>query len=161
VGEGAIIRFNENMDRERIEMQRVINAETWTRPSTPGCGRSSPWIHAAGVGNLKDALTDRARKIVAEAATRDDGEFVRDVACEFAPQAIAELLGVPQEDRLKIFDWSNRMVSYDDPDFDPDDGQTASFEIAELLHGDGRGAQGVPSRRHRHEAGHRGHRGQN
>ena len=44
-------------------------------------------------------------------------------------QAIAELLGVPQEDRLKIFDWSNRMVSYDDPDYDPDDGQTASFEM--------------------------------
>jgi len=36
---------------------------------------------------------------------------------------------VPQEDRHKIFEWSNRMVSYDYPDFDPEDGQTASFEM--------------------------------
>jgi len=54
---------------------------------------------------------------------------VRDVACELPLQAIAELLGVPQEDRMKLFEWSNMMVSYDDPDFDPEDGQTASFEM--------------------------------
>ncbi len=62
-------------------------------------------------------------------ARRTTGDFVRDVACELPLQAIAELLGVPQEDRLKIFDWSNRMVCYDDPDFDPRTAQVASFEM--------------------------------
>ena len=31
-----------------------------------------------------------------------------EVAAELPLQAIAELLGVPQEDRHKVFDWSNR-----------------------------------------------------
>ncbi|GAB3904985.1 hypothetical protein GCM10029964_099570 [Kibdelosporangium lantanae] len=50
------------------------------------------------------------------AATEGTGDFVRDVACELPLQAIAELLGVPQDDRHKLFDWSNRMISYDDPE---------------------------------------------
>ena len=45
------------------------------------------------------------------------GDFVTDVACELPLQAIAELLGVPQEDRRKIFDWSNEMIGYDDPEY--------------------------------------------
>ena len=35
-------------------------------------------------------------------------------------QAIAELIGIPQEDRLKIFDWSNQMIGYDDPEYEAD-----------------------------------------
>jgi len=53
---------------------------------------------------------------VKTAATEGTGNFVRDVACELPLQAIAELLGVPQDDRHKLFDWSNRMISYDDPE---------------------------------------------
>ncbi|MET0134564.1 MAG: cytochrome P450, partial [Kibdelosporangium sp.] len=49
-------------------------------------------------------------------ATEGSGDFVTDVACELPLQAIAELLGVPQDDRHKLFDWSNRMISYDDPE---------------------------------------------
>jgi len=81
------------------------------------------------VSNLKDALATRAINIVKTALESGEGDFVRDVACELPLQAIAELLGVPQEDRMKLFEWSNMMVSYDDPDFDPEDGQTASFEM--------------------------------
>ncbi|NXY99845.1 cytochrome P450, partial [Streptomyces sp. BR123] len=44
-------------------------------------------------------------------------DFVTRVACELPLQAIAELIGVPQEDRLRIFDWSNKMVAYDDPEY--------------------------------------------
>ena len=43
-------------------------------------------------------------------------------------QAIAELLGVPQEDRMKLFDWTNQMTSYDDPEFDVDP-STASMGL--------------------------------
>ena len=41
--------------------------------------------------------------------------------CVGAPlQAIAELMGVPHEDRHKLFDWSNRMIGIDDPEFEGD-----------------------------------------
>jgi cholest-4-en-3-one 26-monooxygenase len=125
----AIIRYNENMERDNIDMQRVILLNMDAPEHTRMRAIISRGFTPRAVNNLKDALTERAHKIVAEAAEQDAGEFVRDIACELPLQAIAELLGVPQEDRHKIFEWSNRMVSYDDPDFDPEDGQTASFEM--------------------------------
>ena len=48
------------------------------------------------------------------------GNFVEDVAAELPLQAIANLLGVPQEDRGKLFDWTNQMMSYDDPEVEGD-----------------------------------------
>jgi cholest-4-en-3-one 26-monooxygenase len=56
------------------------------------------------------------------------GNFVDDIASELPLQAIADLLGVPQEDRRKLFDWSNQMMSYDDPDVEGD-AESASIEI--------------------------------
>ncbi|HJQ42557.1 MAG TPA: cytochrome P450 [Jatrophihabitantaceae bacterium] len=125
----AIIRFGHEMTREQIEMQRVILLNMDAPQHTRMRAIISRGFTPRAVNNLKDALDERAKRIVAEALQKETGDFVRDVACELPLQAIAELLGVPQEDRLKIFDWSNRMVSYDDPDYDPDDGQVASFEL--------------------------------
>ncbi|MBN9618691.1 MAG: cytochrome P450 [Actinobacteria bacterium] len=126
---GAIIRFHENMERENIDMQRVIMLNMDAPQHTRMRSIISRGFTPRAINGLRDALTERARTIVAEAAQKGDGEFVRDIACELPLQAIAELLGVPQDDRGKIFDWSNRMVSYDDPDFEPEDGQMASFEM--------------------------------
>jgi cholest-4-en-3-one 26-monooxygenase len=39
------------------------------------------------------------------------------VASELPLQVIAELMGVPQEDRHKVFDWSNRMIGSEDPEY--------------------------------------------
>ena len=45
--------------------------------------------------------------------------------------AIAELLGIPFEDRRKVFDWSNRMIGATDPDYSggPEDAQMAAMEL--------------------------------
>jgi cholest-4-en-3-one 26-monooxygenase len=80
------------------------------------------------VNGLRDALAKRAEQIVTDASLAGAGDFVRDVASELPLQAIAELLGVPQEDRGKIFEWSNQMISYDDPEVEGD-GEQASFEL--------------------------------
>jgi cholest-4-en-3-one 26-monooxygenase len=42
---------------------------------------------------------------------------VVDVAAEVPLQVIAEMLGVPQEDRHKLFEWSNRMIGSEDPEY--------------------------------------------
>jgi cholest-4-en-3-one 26-monooxygenase len=125
----AIIRFNEGIAREQIDMQRVILLNMDAPQHTRMRSIISRGFTPRAVSNLREALDARAKNIVQTALSTGAGEFVRDVACELPLQAIAELLGVPQEDRGKIFEWSNRMVSYDDPDFDPDDGATASFEM--------------------------------
>ncbi|WP_040866670.1 cytochrome P450 [Nocardia exalbida] len=79
------------------------------------------------VENLRAALTDRAARIVHGAKESGGGDFVEQVACELPLQAIAELIGVPQADRRKLFDWSNQMLNYDDPEYG--DPATASAEI--------------------------------
>ena len=54
-----------------------------------------------------------------------------DLAGELPLQAIADLIGVPQEDRGRLFDWSNRMTGYDDPDLkvSDEDSRAASVEL--------------------------------
>ncbi|MFG1793750.1 cytochrome P450 [Nocardia sp. NPDC049149] len=79
------------------------------------------------VEGLRAALTERAHAIVHEAKKTGGGDFVEQVACELPLQAIAELIGIPQQDRRKLFDWSNQMLSYDDPDYG--DPAVASAEI--------------------------------
>ena len=44
-------------------------------------------------------------------------DFVVDVAAELPLEVIAELIGVPIEDRHKIFEWSNKMIGSDDPEY--------------------------------------------
>ena len=66
-------------------------------------------------------MKQRAETIVKEArGARRPGNFVEDVAAELPLQAIADFIGVPQEDRRKLFEWSNQMLSYDDPDVEGD-----------------------------------------
>jgi cholest-4-en-3-one 26-monooxygenase len=69
------------------------------------------------VERLRTELGERAQAIAAQAAQDGAGDFVLQVARELPLQAIAGLLGVPLEDREKLFDWSNRMIGDDDPEF--------------------------------------------
>ncbi|MGW2671706.1 cytochrome P450 [Streptomyces sp. NPDC001272] len=125
----AIIRFNAHIQRENIEAQRLIMLNMDPPEHTRVRQIVQRGFTPRAIRGLEQALRDRARKIVAEAReargaqeTReaaDDGsfDFVTRVACELPLQAIAELIGVPQRDRARIFDWSNKMVAYDDPEY--------------------------------------------
>jgi cholest-4-en-3-one 26-monooxygenase len=78
---------------------------------------------------LRDELNERAQHIVEAAAAAGSGDFVTQVASELPLQAIVGLLGVPLEDRQKIFDWTNAMVGEEDPEFADQDGTTATAEL--------------------------------
>ena len=80
------------------------------------------------INALEDVMTERANRIVKEAAARGGGDFVEELASELPLQAIAELIGVPQEDRKKLFHWSNSMLASEDPDFEGDP-QAAATEL--------------------------------
>jgi cholest-4-en-3-one 26-monooxygenase len=81
------------------------------------------------VERLRADLDERAHNIARAAAESGSGDFVEQVACELPLQAIAGLLGVPLEDRRKLFDWSNQMVSDDDPEFAHHDNRGAATEL--------------------------------
>ncbi|TQK27271.1 cytochrome P450 [Arthrobacter sp. SLBN-53] len=78
---------------------------------------------------LRADLAERAREIAARAAAAGSGDFVEQVSCELPLQAIAGLMGVPQEDRMKLFHWSNQMVGDMDPEFAGNDAISASVEL--------------------------------
>jgi len=124
----AIVRFQSGNTRDQIEMQRVIMLNIDPPHHTKVRGIVSRGFTPRAINNLRDVLNDRARKIVQDALEKGQGDFVTDVACELPLQAIAELIGVPQEDRHKLFTWSNDMVGYDDPEY-AGDGETAAAEI--------------------------------
>jgi linalool 8-monooxygenase len=67
-----------------------------------------------------DALTPkiraRARDILDGLRNETEYEFISKVAAELPVQMLAELFGVPQEDRHKLFQWSNIIIGGDDPD---------------------------------------------
>ena len=81
------------------------------------------------VERLRDDLSERAQNIAKSAASAGSGDFVEQVSCELPLQAIAGLLGVPLEDRMKLFDWSNQMVSDDDPEFAHYDNKNSAVEL--------------------------------
>ncbi len=126
----ALIRFQEGMPRESIEMQRFILLNIDPPEHTKLRGIVSRGFTPRAIGNLRQALTARAERIVATALESGTGDFVADVASELPLQAISELLGVPQEDQGKIFSWSNRMIGYyERTSADDDDGMIAATEI--------------------------------
>jgi cholest-4-en-3-one 26-monooxygenase len=83
------------------------------------------------IRNLEGRLHEFANEIVDRALEKGEGDFVKDVAAELPLLAICELIGVPAEDREKIFDLSNRLIGFDDPEFrtSPEDAQMASAEM--------------------------------
>jgi cholest-4-en-3-one 26-monooxygenase len=81
------------------------------------------------IERLRADLADRARDIAEKAAAEGSGDFVEQVSCELPLQAIAGLMGVPQDERKKLFDWSNQLVGDQDPEFASNDGLTASAEL--------------------------------
>ena len=78
---------------------------------------------------LREELRQRAGAIAEAAAAEGSGDFVEQVSCELPLQAIAWLMGVPQDERKKLFDWSNQMVGDMDPEFESNDAIGASIEL--------------------------------
>jgi cholest-4-en-3-one 26-monooxygenase len=122
----AIIRHKEGTSRDQIELQRLILLNIDPPEHNKLAGIVSRGFTPRAIGNLREALTARARKIVQTAVNEGTGDFVTDVARELPLQAIAELLGIPAEDRRKIFTWSNEMIGYDDPDYETDETAAAA-----------------------------------
>lgn len=116
----AIPRFNDDIQREQIELQRLVLLNMDAPEHTKLRKIISKGFTPRAVNGLRAELSARAEHIVKTAAESGSGDFVTQVACELPLQAIAELIGVPQEDRMKVFQWSNEMTGYDDPDIDID-----------------------------------------
>jgi cholest-4-en-3-one 26-monooxygenase len=83
------------------------------------------------INALEEHIHELTVRILDDAIAKGECDFVVDVAAELPLQAIAELIGVPYEDRHKLFDWSNRMVGSEDPEYavSDDEANAARFEM--------------------------------
>ncbi|MGH3319576.1 MAG: cytochrome P450 [Streptosporangiaceae bacterium] len=83
------------------------------------------------VGRLEERIEAISVDIVDRAVERGECDFVTAVAAELPLAVIAELMGVPHEDRRRIFTWSNRMIGSGDAEYgtSPADGTDAAAEI--------------------------------
>ncbi|OBI13831.1 MULTISPECIES: cytochrome P450 [unclassified Mycobacterium] len=126
---GAIPRFADDMSREDIDLQRLVLLNMDPPHHTRLRRIISRGFTPRAIGRLRDELNERAQAIAKAAAAGASGDFVEQVACELPLQAIAGLLGVPQEDRGKLFRWSNEMTGAQDPEYAHVDPKVSSAEV--------------------------------
>ena len=69
------------------------------------------------IAALEPRIRAMAVRIVDRAVAMGSCDFVTDVAALLPVEVIAELIGVPEEDRHKLYEWTNTIVGADDPEF--------------------------------------------
>jgi cholest-4-en-3-one 26-monooxygenase len=81
------------------------------------------------IDKLEPTIRRHARAVVDRIAKKGECEFVEDLACELPLTLICELMGVPQEMRKQIFDWSNALIGADDADMKSGDPQATAMQM--------------------------------
>lgn len=127
--DGAIPVWPQEMTRDAIDLQKNVLLNMDAPQHTRLRKIISRGFTPRAIGRLKDELNERAQNIAREAVAAGTGDFVERVSCELPLQAIAELLGVPQDDRDKLFRWSNEMTGGEDPEYADIDPAMSSFEL--------------------------------
>ena len=93
------------------------------------------------VERLQDRIVGHARMLADRAfARRASGELdlAKDLVADLPLLTLADVLGLPEQDRVLLFDWSNRVIGYQDPDyavssaFDPGSGTPMAREALAL-----------------------------
>jgi cytochrome P450 len=122
---GYVRRMMLNMDPpEHSRLRRLLS-----RSFTP-----------RAVARLEDRIRGHARAICDRVLVGPGGscDFAKDLAADLPLLTLADVLGVPEQDRWLLFDWSNRVIGYQDPDyassaeFDPAAGTSMAAEALAL-----------------------------
>ncbi|HEY5842022.1 MAG TPA: cytochrome P450 [Mycobacterium sp.] len=125
----ALPRYPEGSTQEQLDTGKFVLLNMDAPHHTHLRKITARGVTPRAVERLRADLHERAQNIAKSAAAEGSGDFVEQVSCELPLQAIAGLIGIPLEDRKKIFDWSNQMVSDDDPEFAHHDGRSSAMEL--------------------------------
>jgi cytochrome P450 len=101
------------------------------------------------IARLEERIRGHARALCdrAFAGRRGECDFAKDVAADLPLLTLADVLGMPEQDRWLLFDWSNRVIGYQDPDyassadFDPSGGTPMAAEAISLRPAPGPGGR--------------------
>jgi cytochrome P450 len=95
----------------------------------------TPSVSPRAIAAMEAELRQRTTAILDAVAERGTCDFLVEVAAELPLQAIARLLGVPQEDRHRLFAWANATLDYDDRDLGAQSEKTLAASAAMFEYG--------------------------
>ncbi|APE18222.1 steroid C27-monooxygenase [Mycobacterium sp. WY10] len=127
--QGVVMRFADDMTKDQVDITKALLINHDAPEHTRLRKLVSRLFTPRAVAKLEEKLADAARDIVAAAAAKDTGDFVDDIAMQLPLLAIADLLGVPEADRQKLFHWTNSIMNTDDPEFNDVDPIEANAEL--------------------------------
>jgi cholest-4-en-3-one 26-monooxygenase len=146
---GALLTLGDEADEDMaLEMTRqlMLNMD----PPEHGAYRQivQRAFNPRTIRALEERLQEFADDIVDRAIAAGTGDFVTDIAAELPLLAICELVGVPADQRRRVFDLSNTMVGFDDPELggSPETAQVAMaemFVMAEAMAQEKKGCPGT------------------
>ncbi len=97
----------------------------------------SKGFHPKAVAAIERHIRDIVTVIIDRVASKGECDFVTDIAAELPLEVIAEFMGIPVEERHKIFEWTNTMIAQgSDPEYGPslDDATRAFMQISNYAH---------------------------
>jgi cytochrome P450 len=77
---------------------------------------SSAFVPRA-IAAIEAEIQQRAEALVTAVADRGHCDLVADVVGDLPVATLAAVLGLPEEDRGLLYDWSNRVIGYQDADY--------------------------------------------
>ncbi len=69
------------------------------------------------VAEIESEISQRAASLVSAVTDRGSCDLVADVVGDLPVAVLAAVLGVPDQDRRLLYDWSNRVIGYQDADY--------------------------------------------
>ncbi|MGI9598875.1 MAG: cytochrome P450 [Acidimicrobiales bacterium] len=69
------------------------------------------------IAAIEAEISSKARQLVAAVAERGRADLVSDIVGDLPVAVLAAVLGVPDQDRRLLYDWSNRVIGYQDADY--------------------------------------------
>jgi len=113
MGGGTIIEDYEGQDLA-IARNLIVNMDP------PAHGKFRKLVSRGFTPRMTAYLEPRikacAKRLVDSVAQRGQCDFVPELAVPLPLQMIAELIGVPADDRGKLLNWTNRLLGYTDPE---------------------------------------------
>jgi cholest-4-en-3-one 26-monooxygenase len=125
---GVVMRFPSGMTGEQLELTKALLINHDAPAHTRLRKLVSRLFTPRSVATLEERLAKAAHEIVRSAAETGTGNFVDDIAMRLPLHAIADLIGVAEADRERLYHWTNSIMNTDDPDFD-DDPTVANAEL--------------------------------
>jgi len=106
-----------DLEEEQLEQQRLMMVTMDPPLHTRYRRLVNKGFTPRTINELEQRIHVVADEIIDGVCEQGSADFVIDVAAELPLVVLAELLGVPAEDRDRMFDWSNRMIGREDDEY--------------------------------------------